>query len=381
MAKQNQKRDYYEVLGVTKSATAEEIKAAYRKLAMKYHPDRNPDNKEAEEKFKEAAEAYEVLSDAQKRKQYDQFGHAGAQMGGGQGFNGFGNMEDIFENFGDIFGDLFGQQQQQRRSKKTGPSPKRGHDLGKELSITLEESYTGVKKEFTYYHFVICDTCKGRGMPAGATAKQCDTCHGTGQQTYRQGFFAFNQACSACSGEGFIITDACKACRGASRVQQYETFSVNIPKGIYDGAELRVAGKGDAGVFGGDAGDLFIRISVVPDKKFKRVEDDLTCTVTVTYPQLVFGSQIEIENIDKSRETIKIPAGTQVNQKITLSGKGFPKIRGKSRGDLVVTVTCDVPKKLSSKAEQLLREFSEEIGTDVNGASGTIGGFFKKFLG
>ncbi len=381
MAKSTQKRDYYEVLGVSKTASKDEIKSAYRKLAMKYHPDRNPDNKEAEEKFKEAAEAYEVLSDEQKRKQYDQFGHSGPQMGGGQGFNGFGNMEDIFENFGDIFGDLFGQQQQQRRSKKTGPSPKRGHDLGKELSITLEESYTGTKKEFTYYHFVSCETCKGRGMPAGATAKQCETCHGSGQVTYRQGFFAFNQACSTCSGEGFIITDPCKTCRGASRVQQYETFSVTIPKGIYDGAELRVSGKGDAGVFGGDAGDLFIRVSVLPDKKFKRVEDDLECTVNVTYPQLVFGSQIEIENIDKTREAIKIPAGSPVGHRIIIANKGFAKIRGKSRGDLIVTVTCDVPKKLSSKAETLLREFSEEIGTDVNGPSGTISGFFKKFLG
>lgn len=376
MAKNTTKRDYYEVLGVAKNASAEDIKAAYRKLALKYHPDRNPNNKEAEEKFKEAAEAYEVLSDQQKRQQYDQFGHAGPEMGG---FGGQANMDDIFEQFGDIFGDLFGGQQ--RKRKKTGPSPKRGHDLAKDVSITLEESFLGTKKEITYYHFAVCETCHGKGMPKGVSVQVCNQCHGYGQVHYRHGIFAYSQTCSACSGEGYIIPQPCATCHGQSRVQRYDTISINIPKGIYEGAELRVAGKGDAGVYGGEPGDLFLKMHVMPDKLFKRIEDDLHCSVTLTYPQLVFGCQIEIENIDKTKETIKIPSGCPVGEEIILPGKGFAKIRGKGRGNLVITTRCDIPKKLSTEAEETLRKYSEQIGTKVDSAQGSIAGFFKKFLG
>ncbi len=383
MAKSPSKRDFYEVLGVTKTSTNDDIKAAYRKLALKYHPDRNPGNKEAEEKFKEAAEAYEVLSDTQKRQQYDQFGHAGPQMGGfGGGPSSSMNMDDIFENFGDIFADLFGGSAAQgRRRKKSGPIPKRGHDLAQDVSITLEEAFLGTKKDITYYHFVTCETCNGKGMPAGVTPQQCPECHGVGQIQYRHGIFAYSQTCGTCSGEGFIITTPCPTCHGQSRVQKYETISVNIPKGIFDGADLRLQSKGDAGVFGGEAGDLFLRIHVMPHKQFKRVDDNLECTITLTYPQLVFGSQIEIENIDKSKETIKIPKGCPVGERLVIPGKGFHKIRGKGRGDLVVTTNCDIPKKLSSEAEETLRKYSEIIGTKVDGAQGTISGFFKKFLG
>lgn len=372
------KTDYYTVLGVSKTASADDIKAAYRKLALKYHPDRNPGNKEAEEKFKEAAEAYEVLSDAQKRQQYDQFGHAGPQMGG----FGSGNAEDIFSQFGDIFGDLFGGGAGQRRkAKKTGPSPKRGHDLGKEFSITLEEAFLGTKKDITYHHFDVCQTCSGKGTANGGSIKVCEQCQGNGQVHYRHGIFVYSETCSVCSGEGYIISNPCPTCKGQSRVQQYDTISVSIPKGIFDGADLRITGRGDAGSFGGEAGDLFVKIRVMPHKHFTREEDDLVCTIKLTYPQLVFGSQMEIENIDKTPETLKVPKGCAVGERIVITGKGFPKIRGRGRGNLIVITACDIPQSLSAEAEKALRAYSDAIGTSTEENHGTIRGFFKKFLG
>lgn len=373
------KKDYYELLGVAKGASQEEIKSAYRKLAMKYHPDRNPDNKEAEEKFKEISEAYSVLSDQQKRTQYDQFGSVGDNMGG---FNGQGmNTEDIFSNFGDLFGDIFSQQGGGRKRKKSGPVPKRGHDLAKEFTITLEEAFLGAKKDVTYYHFVVCDTCKGKGAASGASPVACSECDGVGEVTLRQGFFAFTQTCPRCSGEGYIITNPCSKCRGQSRVQQYETINVTVPKGIFEGADLRLADRGDAGIFGGQSGDMFLKIHIVPHPKFKRHDDDLECSIALTYPQLVFGAQLEIENIDGTKEPLKVPAGTQVNSRITIAGKGFTKIRGRGRGNLVVIVTCAIPKKLNAEAEKALKEYSEHIGTAIDAKEGFISGFFKKFLG
>lgn len=371
-------KDYYKILGVERNATQEQIKAAYRKLALQYHPDRNPGNKEAEEKFKEATQAYEVLSDEKKRASYDQFGESGPQMGG---FGGEGvNMEDIF---GDIFADLFGggAAQQQRRRKKAGPIPKRGHDLTKDLTITLEEAFTGTKKEVTYYHFDACSACKGKGMAPGSQVEQCDECQGTGQLVMRQGFFAYSQTCPKCSGEGFIIPHPCSTCHGQSRVQHYETLNVTIPKGIFDEADLRVPNKGDAGIFGGPAGDLYLKIHIAPHAQFKRVEDDLECTIVLTYPQLVFGAQMEIQNIDGSKENLKIPAGTPVGEHIVISNKGFHKIRGRGRGNLIVITSCDIPKKLSKEAEEKLKEYSEIIGTKINNEDGSIAAFFKKFLG
>ncbi len=256
------KRDYYEILGVPKGAAQDEIKKAYRKSALKYHPDRNPDNKEAEEKFKEAAEAYEILSNKQKRSQYDQFGHN--QMGGMGGQAGFNmNMDDIFDHFGDIFGDIFGGQGRHRRT--TGPEAKRGHDLYKEITITLKDAFTGIKKDISYYHFVPCKACDAKGAKKGTQAHQCTTCQGMGQVQMRQGFFMYSQTCGACAGQGFIISSPCPECKGQSRKQVYDKFSVSVPKGIFDGAELRISGKGDAGIFGGPSGSLFLRIKIQPD--------------------------------------------------------------------------------------------------------------------
>ena len=373
-----EKRDYYQVLEVSKTASSNEIKSAYRKLAMKYHPDRNPDNKEAEDKFKEAAEAYEVLSNPEKRGQYDQFGHSGPMGGfGGQGMN----MDDIFRNFEDVFGDIFGQQGRRRQTRKAGPIPKRGHDLAKELNLTLEEAFSGIKKDIKLYHFVPCKDCEGRGMPKGAKATTCNECKGSGQVGYHHGIFMYSQTCSTCHGDGYSISDPCKLCKGQSRVQQYDTVGITIPKGIFDGAELRVQQSGDAGVYGGSAGDLYIKIRVQPHKTFTRVDNDLECTVTLTYPQLVLGCQLEIENIDGTKEKIRIKKGAPVGDHIIVAGKGFHKIRGKGRGNLVVITKCYIPKKIPQEAEDLLKQYSEIIGTSTNEEEGSITSFFKRFLG
>jgi len=375
------KADYYKILGVSQSATTDEIKVAYRKLAMKYHPDRNPDNKAAEDKFKEATEAYEVLGDAQKRSQYDQFGHAGVNNGmggGGHGHPGSMNMDDIFENFGDIFGSMFGGGAKSRRKK--GPQPQAGLSLTKEIEITLAEAFLGTKKEIAYHHYFSCDGCNGTGARTGTSAQTCTTCNGSGEMHFKQGFFMYAQACSHCSGKGFIIATPCATCNGQSRVQRYDKFTVNIPKGIFDNAELRVSEKADAGLFGGPAGDLFLRIRVKEDKTFRRDGDDLICNVMLTYPQLTLGCQVDIENIDGTKHTIKIPKGCPVGEKIVIQGEGFQKLRGKTRGDLVIITQCFIPSKISADAKKKLQEYSDMVGTQANN-DGFITSFFKKFLG
>lgn len=377
------KRDFYEILGVSKSASADEIKAAYRKLALQYHPDRNPNNKEAEEKFKEAAEAYETLSDAKKRQQYDQFGHAGMGMGGmgGHGHHGM-NMDDIFENFSDIFGDIFSQTAGggRQKRKKNGPTPHQGHNLLQEVSISLKDSYLGCKQQLNYPRFEVCETCTGKGTKKGTNVQTCKTCEGAGQVQFNHGFLVYAQTCSTCNGEGFIIPEPCPTCSGKTRVQKYDKFTVNIPRGVFDGAELRITGKGDAGTFGGQAGDLIIRVHITPDKRFTREGDDLISTLVLTYPQLVLGCQLEVENIDGSKETLKIPKGCPVGERLIIPGKGFPSLRSKVTGNLVVVTQCHIPQKLSTEAKNLLVEYSKQIGTGTDDSSGIIG-FFKKFLG
>lgn len=381
MQKRDQKKDYYDILDVPKGASADQIKAAYRKMALKYHPDRNPDNKAAEEKFKEAAEAYEVLSDTSKRQKYDQYGHAGTDnySGGGHGGHGDMNMDDIFNNFGDIFSTMFGGQAQQRR--KSGPVASRGHDLFKEETITLKEAFLGTKVEISYHRYQSCDTCSGKGMQEGTTFKTCSTCKGAGQVNFQQGFFMYTQACSPCQGRGYTIPSPCKTCKGQSRTQKYEKFSVSVPQGIFDGVELRIPGKGDDGVYGGKPGDLLLKIQVAPDKKFKRVQDDLECSVLLTYPQLVLGCQIDLESIDGSTISIKIPKGCPVGERIIVPGKGFKKLRDNNFGNLVVTTQCHIPKKLNTDAKEALTKYSSAVGTTADAQEGYIAGFFKKFLG
>ena len=374
-------KNYYDILGVSKSASKDEIKKAYRALAMKYHPDKNPDNKEAEAKFKEATQAYEVLSDEQKKAQYDQYGHdtySNMQNGGGAGggFHGHADMEDIF---GDIFGQMFGGGSSRR--KKSGPTPARGHDLVQEITITLQESFTGISKDLSYYHYVACENCHHQGTQNKSDIVTCAKCKGQGQVHIQQGFFAYAHECASCKGQGFTMKNPCSSCKGSSRTQKLEQFSIKIPKGIRNGEELQVTGKGDAGIFGGASGTLFVKIKVAADKKFKREDNDLISTLMLSYPQLVFGCQVEIESIDGSKVEIKIPKGTEVGQKITVAGKGFAKIRGSGTGDLVIITQCHIPTKLSSEAKELLKNYSQEIGTDTNSGSGFLSSFFKKFLG
>jgi len=376
------KTDFYKVLGVERSASTDDIKVAYRKLAMKYHPDRNPDNKEAEEKFKEATEAYEVLGDTQKRAQYDQFGHAGMNngMGGGHGHPGNMNIDDIFENFGDIFGSMFGGGGAKSRRKK-GPQPQAGLSLTKDIEITLKEAFLGTKKEIAYHHFFCCDTCKGTGARPGTSAQTCATCNGSGEMHFKQGFFMYAQACTSCSGKGFIIPAPCATCNGQSRVQRYDKFTVNIPRGIHNNAELRVSEKADAGLYGGPAGDLFLHIRVKEDKTFKRDGDNLICHVMLTYPQLTLGCQVDIESIDETKHAIKIPKGCPVGEKIVIAGEGFYKLRGKTRGNLIIITQCYIPQKISAEAKKKLQEYSEIVGTKTSDGEGFITSFFKKFLG
>lgn len=370
------KRDYYEVLGVAKGADAEEIKKAYRKLALKYHPDRNPGDKGAEASFREASEAYEVLSDTQKRKAYDQFGHQATQGHGGHGGQ---SMDDIFENFGDIFENLFGGQQQ-RRAKKSGPTAQRGHDLSQAIEVSLKESYTGCSKEIKIYHFEHCTGCKGSGCKDGARPTTCAACQGTGSVLHRQGFFTLSQTCGSCHGQGFTITSPCSTCRGQTRIQKHEKIAVTIPAGIYQNAELRIVGKGDAGIFNGEYGDLYLTVQVTSDKRFARKDYDLVTTLTLTYPQLVLGSHIEIELIDGTKETLKVPKGCPVGKELLLEGKGFAKLRGHGRGNCVIITNCDIPTKLNDEAKGLLLTFADKLGTSKSD-SGGISGFFKKFLG
>lgn len=374
-----QKRDYYQILGVERNANPEDIKKAYRKLALKHHPDRNPDNKEAENKFKEASEAYEVLSTPEKRKAYDQFGHAGMGQGAGPQYSDLG---DIFEQFGDVFGDIFGGQASRRGKKsKSGPLQQRGHDLSQHIKISLKDSYLGCKKEIDIYRYEKCEQCNQTGCTAGTKPDVCSTCQGSGSVHYRQGFFTYSQHCSDCSGQGFKIKNPCVKCHGQSRYQKYEKFSVNIPAGIYNGAELRVASKGDAGTFGGPSGDLYLSIEVIDDVKFYRRDDDLISALNLTYPQLVLGCQLEVENIDGAREIIKIPRGCRVGEEIKIVGKGFSKIQRSGRGDWIIVTQCHIPTKLSDDAKKALLEYSKQIGDSCQSSGGGISGFFKKFLG
>ena len=373
------KKDYYETLGIAKTANQDEVKAAYRKLALKYHPDRNPDNKEAEEKFKEAAQAYEVLSDNAKRSKYDQFGHAGSDNFGSHG--GEQNMDDVFTNFSDIFETMFGGGQKGKKTNKVGPQPQQGHERHQALEISLKESFEGCKKEVGYYRLFACEDCDGKGMKKGTSFSTCEVCKGHGQVQFRQGFFVYTQACEKCSGEGFKISNPCATCHGNSRKQKYDQFTITIPKGIGDNMELRISGKGDAGIFGGPAGDLYVKIAIAKDKRFKRVGNDLECIVMLTYPQLVFGCQIEVESIDGTKENIKIPKGCIVGERIIISGKGFSSIRSKANGNLVVTTQCIIPKKLSQEAKEALDNYAQKIGDESNEEPGAIKSFFKKFLG
>ncbi len=354
------KKDYYEVLGVDKGASDADIKKAYRKLAKKYHPDANPDNKEAEAKFKEAGEAYEVLSDSQKRAAYDRYGHSAFENGGG-GFGGFSggvDMGDIFESFfgGGGFSDIFGGGSR----KKNGP--KRGADVQTNMQITFEEAMFGTEKEITLPVTETCENCKGTGAKPGTVAENCRKCGGTGQESVVQqtmfGSMRSVRTCSACHGEGKIIKEPCPTCHGRGKVKKNKSINITIPKGIDNGQSIRKAGFGEAGEKGGPNGDLFINIYVKPHKDFIRKENNIYLDVPITFVQAALGDTITVPTID-GNETYTLKAGTQPEDKAVLKGKGAYNVRNsKSRGDQIVTFKVKIPTKLTERQKELLKEFS-----------------------
>ena len=345
-------RDYYEVLGISRSAPDNEIKKAYRKLAMKYHPDRNPDDKEAEESFKEATEAYEVLSDDQKRQIYDAYGHEGLKSRGYQG----PDFEDIFSSFGDIFGDIFGFGRADGRRSRQGPI--RGSDLRYDLSVSFMDAVHGISKDIEIERPDTCWTCEGTGLRPGHKAETCQTCQGRGQVVRAQGFFRMSTTCPHCRGEGEIIKDPCNDCDGVGLVKNKKKVSLKIPAGIDTGAKMRLRGNGEGGRKGGPAGDLYVIIHVEPHEFFQREGDLIYCRYPLAMDQATLGCKPEVPTIHGEKK-LTIPKGTQSGQTFTLKNEGVPHLRGSGRGDMIVEVQVITPTKLSKKQKELLKEFGE----------------------
>ena len=349
------KRDYYEVLGVNKSASADQIKSAYRKLAVKYHPDKNKGDKGAEEKFKEASEAYHVLSNSERKQNYDNFGHAAFENGGG-GRGGFGNF-DFSNHFSDIFEDFFGEGfGGGRRSRR---SNNRGSDLRYDLSISLEEAFSGKKQDIKFSTSEQCDICSGSGSKPGHQAGTCSMCGGHGQVRSSQGFFTVQQTCPQCAGAGEQITHPCSGCNGQGKKQASKRLSVTIPKGVDDGTRIRLSGKGEAGSRGGNSGDLYLFINVHSHELFKRSDENLFFECPVSIADAALGTSIEIPTIDGGKAKIKIPAGTQSGKQFRLKRKGMPYMRGNDYGDLYVQVNTEVPISLNKEQKELLEKFRE----------------------
>lgn len=349
------KNDYYDILGVSRSATPEEVKKAYRKKAVQYHPDKNPGNAAAEAKFKEATEAYEVLSDSKKRSAYDQFGHAGVDgmsgFGGG-GFAGAGNMNDVFS---DIFGDIFGGGGQ--RGRRRGSSGVPGEDIQQEVDITFLEAAKGITKQTTVWREIACGTCHGTGSNSGK-ADSCGTCHGAGEVHYQQGFFTVARSCPDCGGEGIKISDPCRECNGRGRKQKQSKIEVKIPPGIDTGQRLKISGEGNSGVRGGPSGNLYILIHVLSHPLFEREGDDILCDVPISFAQAALGSEIQVPTVNGKVE-LKVPVGTQSHKMLRLKGKGFPRLGGYGSGDQLVRIIVETPTNLSSKEKDLLRELDQ----------------------
>ena len=363
-----QKRDYYEVLGVDKSSSAQDIKKAYRKLAMKYHPDRNPGDNEAEEKFKEINEAYEVLSDEGKKSTYDQFGHAGMNGGfGGQGGfsgQGFGGFEDIF---GDIFGDVFGGGFGGGGRRRNGPE--RGDDLRYAVNITFEEAAFGTNKDVTVSRSEECETCNGSGSKPGTSKKTCPTCNGSGEIKTAQrtpfGNIMNVRTCNTCNGEGSVVESPCGKCGGKGRIRKTKKIEVNIPAGIDDGQMIKLSGQGELGLRGGPRGDLYIVVNVAPHNLFSRDGSDVYLEMPITFVQASLGDEVEVPTLD-GKVKYKIPEGTQSGTVFRLRDKGIPKIRGNGRGDQYVKIIVEIPKKLNDRQKELLIEFAKESGDEVH---------------
>jgi molecular chaperone DnaJ len=346
------KRDYYEVLGAGRDADASELKAKYRKLALKYHPDRNPDNKEAEDKFKEAAEAYEVLSDPQKRKLYDQFGHQGLE---GTGFSGGRGFDDIFSSFGDIFEDFFGFGGNSRRGRSR---VQRGSDLRYDLTIDFMEAAFGTEKELKLQKMQACEACDGNGCKPGTQPEVCPTCHGSGQFSQSQGFFTVRSTCPHCQGRGQRISDPCSECGGRGQKLINKTVSLKVPAGVDSGSRLRLTGEGEASPNGGPPGDLYVFLQVKPHKFFQRSDSDIICLAEISFIQATLGAKITVPTLT-GEETLKIPPGTQYGDTFRLPNEGIASLRTGRRGDQIIQVEIKTPTKISKKQEKLLKEFED----------------------
>jgi len=356
------KRDYYDVLGVARDASEQDIKSGYRKLALKYHPDRNPGNADAEEKFKEAAEAYAVIADADKRAAYDRFGHAGVSGSGGPG----GFDPTIFADFGDIFGglrDIFGLGDMFGGGGARQSGPQRGSDLRYDLEISFDESATGMETSVKIPRQESCEACKGSGAAPGTSPAVCPQCGGRGQVRYQQGFFTVAQTCRQCGGAGRVITKACTECRGHGHVPRQRTLTVRIPAGIASGQRLRLYGEGEGGLRGGPSGDLYVVVHVKEHPVFRREGDDLFCRVPITFPVLALGGDVPVPTLTGS-EKVTIPGGTESGQVFRLRGKGMPSVSGRGRGDLLVTVDVKTPKKLTKEQRHLLEQLAKTMPVD-----------------
>ena len=368
-----QKRDYYEVLSVSRNAGEDEMKKAYRKLAIKYHPDKNPDNKEAEEKFKEATEAYEVLRDPEKRSRYDRFGHAGLEGTMGAGGFGFGNFEDIVGDiFGD-FGDLFGF----GGSRRGQSGPKRGRSLQYDLQISLEDVILGKTVTIGVPRLETCQTCHGTGAEAGSKPETCPECFGRGQITRQQGFFSMSRTCPRCQGEGRVVPNPCNECRGQGLVRKTRQIKVGIPKGVDTGAKIQMRGEGEAGVNGGPPGDLFIIIHVAAHELFVRERNDLVTAAKISFPQAALGTEIEIPTIDGTAR-LTVPGGTQFGRRLRIPKKGVPYYNHYGSGDLIVEIQVETPTSLTDREQEILEAFARARG---EGEGEEHPGFFDKLGG
>ena len=371
------KRDYYEILAVAREASEQQIKSAYRKLALKYHPDRNPGDRQAEERFKEAAEAYAVLADRDKRSLYDRFGHAGVSGAGAGGFDPtvFADFSDIFAGLGDMFGfgDIFGG-----RRRRNGPQ--RGADLRYDLEISFDESFSGAETAIQIPREETCETCKGSGAAAGSAPEVCSACKGSGQLRYQQGFLTVARPCPTCRGMGRVISKPCQTCRGAGRIGRERKITVKIPAGIATGQRLRLYGEGEHGTAGGPPGDLYVVIHVQEHPMFHREGDDLYCELPVSFPMLALGGALRVPTV-KDEQEITIPAGTQAGARFRLRGKGMPSVTGRGHGDLYVVVRVAVPKKLSHEQKQLLEDLAKtmpQAPLEASGVDSSEKPFFEK---
>lgn len=375
------KRDYYEVLGVPRTANDQDLKNAFRRLAKDFHPDKNPGDKAAEQKFKELGEAYEALKDPQKRAAYDQFGHA-AFEGGRDGGPGGGFGPDFASSMSDIFDDLFGEFMGGRRgSGRQGTGRERGADLRYNMEVALNEAFAGKTAQIRVPTSVSCETCSGTGARTGTKAKACATCGGMGKVRASQGFFTIERTCPSCQGRGEVIDDPCPSCSGAGRVVKERTLSVNIPAGVEDGTRIRLAGEGEAGHRGGPAGDLYIFLSVKPHEFFQRDGADIFCKVPISMITAALGGQIEVPAVDASVTRVRVPEGTETGKQFRLKGKGMPVLRAKVTGDMYIQVEVETPKNLTRKQRELLEEFEKEsrkeTSPDSHGFFARVKDFFE----